>query len=72
MKHRNALSLDQKLEEYQLIDLLGHGGFGLTYLAKDVNLNSLVAIKEYFPSQLAIREGNSVRPTHGRGAGALS
>ena len=62
MKHRNALSLDQKLEEYQLIDLLGHGGFGLTYLAKDVNLNSLVAIKEYFPSQLAIREGNSVRP----------
>jgi serine/threonine protein kinase len=35
------------------------GGFGITYLAKDVNLQKHVAIKEYLPSDFAIREGVS-------------
>ena len=38
------------LSEYRIESLLGAGGFGLTYLATDTNLNLKVAIKEYLPT----------------------
>lgn len=38
---------------------LGAGGFGVTYLAKDLNLDLTVAIKEYFPSCWAYRRKNT-------------
>lgn len=38
---------------------LGAGGFGVTYLAKDLNLGLTVAIKEYFPSCWAYRRKNT-------------
>ncbi|HYY62915.1 MAG TPA: serine/threonine-protein kinase, partial [Burkholderiales bacterium] len=38
------------LNEYRIESLLGMGGFGLTYLATDTNLNLKVAIKEYLPT----------------------
>ena len=38
------------LSEYRIESLLGMGGFGLTYLATDTNLNLKVAIKEYLPT----------------------
>src|SRR5262245_12381400 len=43
------------LHEYQIEQTLGSGGFGLTYLATDSNLNLKVAIKEYLPNDLALR-----------------
>ena len=56
----NALSESHRLEEYELVRVLGVGGFGMTYLAFDHNLNKGVAIKEYLPSGLATRtaDGN--------------
>ena len=43
--------------------ILGQGGFGITYLAYDSNLDEDVAIKEYLPIELAVREGDySVHP----------
>jgi serine/threonine protein kinase len=59
------ISLPQgySLHEYRIEQTLGIGGFGLTYLATDSNLNLRVAIKEYLPGDLALRgEDQSVQP----------
>jgi serine/threonine protein kinase len=45
-----ALPPGYALSEYRIESLLGAGGFGLTYLATDTNLNLKVAIKEYLPT----------------------
>ena len=50
-----ALSEGYRLKEYRIDKVLGQGGFGITYLATDVNLNTRVAIKEYLPEHLAHR-----------------
>src|SRR5579859_4191593 len=61
--HASALAIGHRLQEYIVGRLLGHGGFGLTYLAQDTNLNSLVAIKEFLPQEFAMRNAdNSVVP----------
>ncbi|MCG8379661.1 MAG: protein kinase, partial [Proteobacteria bacterium] len=54
-RHLNALKTGQKLHWYEIRDILGQGGFGITYLAQDLNLGHEVAIKEYMPIDLAIR-----------------
>jgi serine/threonine protein kinase len=59
----NALPAGYALQEYRVEKVLGVGGFGLTYLAVDGNLNLKVAIKEYLPDDIATRGAdNSIRP----------
>jgi serine/threonine protein kinase len=53
--YRNALPLQSMLQEYRLEAVLGAGGFGLTYLARDTHLEKHVAIKEYLPTDLVVR-----------------
>ena len=61
--HRQALPKGYMLHEYQLDRVLGAGGFGLTYLGWDTSLDKPVAIKEYLPNDLAVREtDHSVMP----------
>src|ERR1044072_389385 len=59
----NALPAGYTLQEYRIESMLGVGGFGLTYLAHDGNLNTKVPIKEYLPADFAARsEDQTVQP----------
>jgi len=42
-------------DQYVIGRVLGHGGFGVTYLGWDLNLARKVAIKEYLPHGIATR-----------------
>jgi serine/threonine protein kinase len=55
----SALPLGTKLGEFEIIGLIGVGGFGIVYLAHDGSLDRQVALKEYMPSELAERESTT-------------
>lgn len=57
--HRNSLQPGYKLHWYKIKSVLGQGGFGITYLASDLNLHRDVAIKEYLPVEFSVREGEA-------------
>ncbi|MCC6534935.1 MAG: serine/threonine protein kinase [Burkholderiales bacterium] len=62
----NALPPGHRLQEYALESVLGYGGFGITYLATDRNLDCKVAIKEYLPADQAVRsDAHSLQPKSG-------
>lgn len=44
--------------KYIVGDVLGEGGFGITYIGVDINLELRVAIKEFYPNGYATRESN--------------
>ena len=51
----DALPTQSRLHWYVIDKVLGQGGFGITYLARDTNLDQRVAIKEYLPVEFATR-----------------
>ncbi len=51
----SALPVGTRLGEFELLRLLGVGGFGIVYLAFDHALEREVAVKEYMPASLAGR-----------------
>lgn len=53
--HTDALPAGTRLGEFEILSLLGVGGFGLVYRAYDHSLHRTVAIKEYMPCALAGR-----------------
>ena len=61
--HLQALPAGHRLNEYRIEGVIGSGGFGITYRAWDIQLDKAVAIKEYLPSDFAVRtDATTVRP----------
>lgn len=47
--------------KYLVGSALGEGGFGITYIGRDLNLDLKVAIKEYYPSGMVNRNASASR-----------
>ncbi|WP_317963440.1 serine/threonine protein kinase [Methylocaldum szegediense] len=61
--HHNALSTGYRLQWFSIEQVLGQGDCGVTYLAHDSILDRHVAIKEFLPVKLAVRDGAAlIRP----------
>ena len=50
--HGQTLPAGTRIEEFVIERVLGSGGFGITYLAKDARLDRHVVIKENLPVRL--------------------
>ena len=59
-------------DRYIVGRVLGQGGFGITYLALDTQLNARVAIKEFLPGEIATRIGTTVSVMSGDKASDFS
>ena len=46
-------------DRYRIIDILGQGGFGITYLAEQIMAERKVCIKEFFPKEYYNRDEDS-------------
>jgi serine/threonine protein kinase len=58
MSNGNALACNSVVGGFRIDAILGSGGFGITYLARNLGLDSDVALKEYFPAALAKRQSD--------------
>lgn len=58
----NALAKGTRIRDYTIVSVIGIGGFSIVYKAMDNSLMREVAIKEYFPGGISLRENDgSVR-----------
>ena len=60
--HKQALPPGFRLGPYRVGGVLGVGGFGVTYLCEHASLAVQVAVKEYLPNEIAVRDGTGVYP----------
>lgn len=58
----DALRTGTELNGYEVESVLGHGGFGIVYKARHLDLGTIVAIKEFLPIEIAVRDGLTVHP----------
>lgn len=63
--HVFALPDSTRIGHYKILGVLGYGGFGITYAAKDCQLERTVVLKECFPHELCVRDPETgvIRPT---------
>jgi len=57
--HRYALPNGYELDGYRIDGILGTGGFGITYRACELAIDRALAIKEYLPAGIAMRDQSS-------------
>jgi serine/threonine protein kinase len=65
--HRYALPNGYELGGYRIDGILGTGGFGITYRASEVAIDRALAIKEYLPAGIAMRD-QSTSAVHASGS----
>ena len=61
-QRRDALPPGARLDggKYKIEEVLGGGDFSLVYRVRHLLLDEERAIKEYLPSEIAVREGETV------------
>ncbi len=70
-ERHDALKTGYRMLCYRVESILGCGGFGITYLAYDLNLDRRNAIKEYLPVQFAERaQDGCIYPVDSRDSAA--
>ena len=58
-----ALAIGTNVNGYVILKVIGQGGFGITYLAYDTQTGNQVALKEYLPASVALRnDAGTVTP----------
>ncbi len=60
-QHHDALPIGVRVCGYEIRRVLGIGGFGITYAAYDYALGCEVAIKEYLPTDIAVRASDRIK-----------
>ena len=60
--HKHALPAGFRLGSCRVVRVLGVGGFGVTYLCQHTGLGVQVAVKEYLPNEIAVRDSAAVLP----------
>ena len=60
---RYPLPTGTRVDHYVIREVLGAGGFGITYLAEHEGLGKQYAIKEYFPHAFSYRSGRTILPS---------
>jgi len=58
--YTHTLPVGARIESYDVTSVLGVGGFGITYKAYDSQLECDVAIKEYLPADIAVRNADGI------------
>ena len=61
-KLRGKLRTGTLLRGYVIDTVLGYGGFGIVYGAHHEEVGYPIALKEFLPADLSVREGDAVRP----------
>lgn len=56
----SALPAGSRLGEFEITGVVGEGGFGIVYSARDSSLDRIVAIKEYLPAAFASRNNTGM------------
>jgi len=60
--NRDALEPGTVINGYEIDTIIGGGRFSVVYRARHILLREFVAIKEYFPLELAVRRSDGVYP----------
>lgn len=53
--HASCLPVGTVVADFEIVGLVGEGGFGIVYLARDMALDRVVALKEFMPAAFAGR-----------------
>ncbi|MDE2957076.1 MAG: protein kinase, partial [Bacteroidota bacterium] len=59
----DLLSSGTVLRNYEIGRVIGRGGFSVVYRGIHREIGATVAIKEYYPSEIAGRQGDTIRPS---------
>ena len=68
----HALAPGTQIRDYTIVSVIGTGGFSIVYKAIDNSLQREVAIKEYFPTAMALRAGDGTIAPHSRDTATFS